>query len=163
MRYLVTGAAGFIGSHLVEKLQADGHEVVAVDTEAPIYEPYHSIPMKIVRRLNGGPLLRHKRIVREAAVRAARAFHPDLVFFAKMIYFDPQTVTDIKNASSPFLIHHHSDDHENPTSVTPECTRRCVAVTASSATTSRGSSASAPTVRSSSCASRSECTFIAPP
>lgn len=31
MRILVTGAAGFLGSHLVDKLVLDGHEVVAVD------------------------------------------------------------------------------------------------------------------------------------
>lgn len=30
-RFLVTGAAGFIGSHLVGRLRADGHDVVAVD------------------------------------------------------------------------------------------------------------------------------------
>ncbi|WP_019633247.1 NAD-dependent epimerase/dehydratase family protein [Actinomadura atramentaria] len=31
MRVLVTGSAGFIGSHLVDRLVADGHEVVGVD------------------------------------------------------------------------------------------------------------------------------------
>ncbi len=32
MRVLVTGGAGFVGSHLCERLLADGHEVLAVDS-----------------------------------------------------------------------------------------------------------------------------------
>ena len=36
-RYLVTGAAGFIGSHLSEALIARGHEVVGVDNFDPFY------------------------------------------------------------------------------------------------------------------------------
>jgi len=31
MRYLVTGGAGFIGSHLAERLVAEHHEVVVLD------------------------------------------------------------------------------------------------------------------------------------
>jgi nucleoside-diphosphate-sugar epimerase len=37
VRTLVTGAAGFIGSNLVDKLLADGHEVVGIDSYTPYY------------------------------------------------------------------------------------------------------------------------------
>lgn len=39
MRILVTGGAGFIGSHLCERLLARGHAVVAIDNFNDFYEP----------------------------------------------------------------------------------------------------------------------------
>jgi nucleoside-diphosphate-sugar epimerase len=38
MRYVVTGAAGFIGSQLAEKLLQDGHEVISVDCFTDYYD-----------------------------------------------------------------------------------------------------------------------------
>src|SRR5438477_2619992 len=39
MRILVTGGAGFIGSHLVEKLLAEGHEAAILDVFNDFYDP----------------------------------------------------------------------------------------------------------------------------
>jgi UDP-glucuronate 4-epimerase len=39
MRFLVTGGAGFIGSHVCEQLLGAGHELVVVDDLNPFYEP----------------------------------------------------------------------------------------------------------------------------
>lgn len=37
MKILVTGGAGFIGSHVVDVLMEQGHEVIIYDLEAPVY------------------------------------------------------------------------------------------------------------------------------
>lgn len=39
MKYLVTGGAGFIGSHVCHRLLLDGHEVWAYDDLDPFYDP----------------------------------------------------------------------------------------------------------------------------
>ena len=39
MKCLVTGAAGFIGSHLCEKLLQEGHDVTGIDCFTDYYSP----------------------------------------------------------------------------------------------------------------------------
>jgi len=39
MRYLITGGAGFIGSHLSEELLRQGHEVISIDNFNDYYDP----------------------------------------------------------------------------------------------------------------------------
>jgi nucleoside-diphosphate-sugar epimerase len=39
MNILLTGCAGFIGSHLCERLLREGHTVVGIDNFDPYYDP----------------------------------------------------------------------------------------------------------------------------
>lgn len=50
MKYLVTGAAGFIGFHLVERLSKDGHEVVGIDN----INDYYDVRLKFGRLAESG-------------------------------------------------------------------------------------------------------------
>jgi UDP-glucuronate 4-epimerase len=53
-RVVVTGSAGFIGSHLCERLLATGHDVVGVDCFTDYYSP-------LLKALNSEPLREHPR------------------------------------------------------------------------------------------------------
>jgi nucleoside-diphosphate-sugar epimerase len=66
MKCLVTGAAGFIGSHLCERLLRDGHAVVGVDAFIPYYP----------------------RPVKEANLATVRS-HPAFAFHALDLRTDP--------------------------------------------------------------------------
>lgn len=56
MRVLVTGGAGFIGSHVCERLVGRGDEVVAVDSFDPFYDP--AVKRENLRALEGHPRFR---------------------------------------------------------------------------------------------------------
>jgi len=66
MKCLVTGAAGFIGSHLCERLLRDGHEVAGLDAFIPYYP----------------------RAIKEANLAAART-HPRFAFHPYDLRNDP--------------------------------------------------------------------------
>jgi len=67
MKALVTGAAGFIGSHLCERLLADGRSVVGVDNFDDFYDP------RIKRRNIEGCLKNKDFLLVEADIRDSAA------------------------------------------------------------------------------------------
>ena len=69
MKYLVTGAAGFIGFHLAQRLCTEGHQVVGIDN----LNDYYEVSLKEARlaRLSPLPGFRFERL--DLADRAAMA------------------------------------------------------------------------------------------
>ena len=80
MRFLVTGAAGFIGFHVARRLLADGHDIVGVDG----LTPYYDVALKRARLaiLEQSPAFRAHVLMLEdmaALERAARDAAPDVI------------------------------------------------------------------------------------
>ena len=89
MRVLVTGGAGFLGSHLCERLLADGHEVICLDN-------FFTGRKKNIQHLLGTPgfeLLRHD-VTLPLVIEVDRIFH--LACPASPIHYQFNPVKTIK-------------------------------------------------------------------
>ena len=88
MSVLVTGAAGFIGYHLTQRLLADGHPVVGVDNLNDYYDP--TLKQSRLERLTASALANHEVVtaqpeepLRRVAMRMAESGRTRLVVTSK--------------------------------------------------------------------------------
>jgi len=91
VRTLVTGGAGFLGSHLCERLLSDGHQVICLDN-------YFSGDLANVAHLRGNPnfeIIRHD-IVEPILLEVDRIFH--LACPASPVHYQYNPVKTIKTS-----------------------------------------------------------------
>jgi UDP-glucose 4-epimerase len=85
MRCLVTGGSGFIGSHLVQKLQEAGHDVAVLDLKRPRFDVEwleHDIRMELGNKLQGFEIVYHLA----ALANARKSFeHPQQAYSINVI------------------------------------------------------------------------------
>jgi UDP-glucuronate 4-epimerase len=86
MKVLVTGAAGFIGMHVAERLLADGCEVVGVDSLDAYYDP--ALKAARLARLQATPGFSFERL--DVADRAATAALFDSGGFERVVHLAAQ-------------------------------------------------------------------------
>jgi len=83
MRVLVTGGAGFIGSHLCERLADAGHEVLAIDNFATSRQDTAALLAERIEVVEGSIADRHE------VARAFERARPELVVHCAASYRDP--------------------------------------------------------------------------
>jgi UDP-glucose 4-epimerase len=85
MRCLVTGGSGFIGSHLVQKLQEAGHDVAVLDLKRPRLDVEwieHDIRIELANKLQGFEIIYHLA----ALANARKSFeHPQQAYAINVI------------------------------------------------------------------------------
>jgi UDP-glucose 4-epimerase len=83
MRVLITGGGGFIGSNLADRLLADGHEVLAIDT-------YATGRRDNLAEGEGLTVVEGSIAERDVLDKAMGDFNPDVIAHAAASYKDPE-------------------------------------------------------------------------
>ncbi|WP_304131805.1 NAD-dependent epimerase/dehydratase family protein [Mesonia mobilis] len=83
MKILITGAAGFIGSHTAERFKKEGHEVVGLDN----FNDYYDLSLK---KLNAEDLIKVGVEVIEVDLRVEESYKPLSTDFDFIIHFAAQ-------------------------------------------------------------------------
>src|SRR5947207_11648156 len=97
-RCLVTGAAGFIGSHLFDRLVADGHEVLGLDSFNPYYA--RTIKERNLSGLRAGPRFEFVECDLRSADLAPLLNGVDLVFHEAAMAGLPRSWTHFEDYMS---------------------------------------------------------------
>jgi len=95
MKVLVTGGAGFIGSHLVDKLMLDGHEVVVLDdlSSGSLKNIEHHLDEPGFRFVKGD--IRHARTVEKALEGVDAVIHEAAIASVPLSIKDPALTDEV--------------------------------------------------------------------